>query len=207
MSRSGFDMAAGELEGATPLGSDELVGLKFGHVTTREELNELEQANICDGLRWLDRARKTDVLSDQFLCDLHRKLFGDVWKWAGQYRTTGVNIGVDPLQIEISMRMLSGDAHYWAEIVGFMPPLEAAARYHHRMVQIHPFVNGNGRHARIAADLYLRQCFKAPPVNWAGGADLDVESQRRTDYITALRAADTHDYAPLLEFVGLEAGP
>lgn len=190
-----------EPDGATPLDPDELDGLKFRHVTTRGELNELEQANIESGLLWLNRRRKGDVLSEEFIRELHRRLFGKVWQWAGTFRQTEKNIGVDPLQIGVRLRMLLDDARYWAEHETY-PPLEAAVRFHHRLVQIHCFPNGNGRHARIAADAHLREYFDHPPIDWAAGQDLMASNDRRDEYIASLRAADGGDYDPLLAFVG-----
>lgn len=188
-------------EGATPLDPGEREGLKPKHVTTRGQLDELEQANIQAGLRWLARSRRKDVLSDEFLRALHKRLFGEVWAWAGSYRRTEKNIGIDPLQIGVQLRMLADDARYWAEHETY-PPLEAAARFHHRMVQIHPFPNGNGRHARIAADLYLERHHKHPPIEWTHGFDLQADNKRRAAYIAALREADGGNYGPLLKFVG-----
>jgi Fic-DOC domain mobile mystery protein B len=190
-----------EPEGATPLDPDERQGLKFSHITTRGELDELEQSNIEQGLAWIARRRRGNVFEDAFVRTLHKRLFGDVWTWAGQYRFTEKNIGIDPVQISVQLRMLLDDARYWAEN-GVYPPLEAAARYHHRMVQIHPFPNGNGRHARIAADIILEEVYDHPPVEWASGFDLQADNDRRNAYIAALRAADGGDYSPLLAFVG-----
>lgn len=190
-----------EPEGATPLDPDERQGLKFSHITTRGELDELEQSNIEQGLAWIARRRRGNVFEDAFVRTLHKRLFGDVWTWAGQYRFTEKNIGIDPVQISVQLRMLLDDARYWAEN-GVYPPLEAAARYHHRMVQIHPFPNGNGRHARIAADIMLEEVYDHPPVEWASGFDLQADNDRRNAYIAALRAADGGDYSPLLAFVG-----
>lgn len=189
-----------EPEGATPLDPDEIEGLKFKHITTRGELDELEQANITQGLRWLSRRRGSDVLSDDFIRTLHKRLFGDVWAWAGSYRLREKNIGIDPFQITVQLRYLLDDALYWAEN-GTYEPFEAAARFHHRMVQIHPFPNGNGRHARIATDVYLEKHFTHPPIEWASGFDLQADNDRRTAYIAALRAADTGDFELLLKFV------
>jgi Fic-DOC domain mobile mystery protein B len=190
-----------EPDGATPLDPNEIEGLKFGHITTRGELDELEQANITQGLRWLARQRRGDILDDAFICQLHARLFGEVWEWAGTYRLREKNIGIDPVQIAVQLRYLLGDARYWAEN-GTYEPLEAAARFHHRMVKIHLFPNGNGRHARIAADVYLQQYFKHPPIAWASGFDLQAGNNRRTAYIAALRAADRGEFEPLLTFVG-----
>jgi Fic-DOC domain mobile mystery protein B len=141
------------------------------------------------------------VLTDVLALTLHRRLFGEVWKWAGKYRDTEKNIGIDPLHIPVEMRKLMDDARYWAEHQTY-EPLEAAARLHHRMVFIHPFANGNGRHARIMADTVLSAVYGAKPIDWTGGHDLQKLSARRTGYIAALRAADRGDLAPLLAFVG-----
>jgi Fic-DOC domain mobile mystery protein B len=190
------------VEGATPLGPDEAEGLRHKHVTLRGQLDELEQINIENGLRWLSNRRPFDPLSEDFVRELHRKLFGQVWKWAGTFRPTEKNIGVDPIHIGIMLRNLLDDARFWAEHQTYSPH-EAAARLHHRLVYIHLFPNGNGRHARIQADSYLQQCFGLPPINWAGGNHwLQNNSPRRTEYIAALRAADTGDLSPLLHFVG-----
>ncbi|MDP2124617.1 MAG: mobile mystery protein B [Parvibaculum sp.] len=189
-------------DGATPLDPDEREGLRFRHVTTRDELNELEQANVQEGLLWLARRRKSDVLSERFMRELHRRMFGEVWRWAGAFRLTEKNIGIDPLHIAVELRKLLDDARYWSEHRTYAP-LEAAARFHHRLVAIHLFANGNGRHARIAADLYLETHFDHPPIDWAGGHDLLHTNERRDAYIRALRAADAGEYGALLTFVGV----
>ncbi|SCB46362.1 mobile mystery protein B [Rhizobium multihospitium] len=190
-----------EPEGATPLDADDIEGLKFRHITTRLQLDELESANIAAGLRWVERRRIGDILTAEFVRTLHKRLFGDVWIWAGTYRLTEKNIGIDPLQISVQIRMLLDDARYWAEHAVF-PPKEAAARFHHRMVQIHPFPNGNGRHARIAADIFLGDYFRHPPIEWASGVDIQADNERRNAYILALRAADAGNMALLFNFVG-----
>jgi len=141
-----------------------------------------------------------DVLTDAFIRTLHKRLFGDVWKWAGTYRLTEKNIGIDPIHIAVQLRILLDDMRYRAEH-NVYPPLEAAARYHHRLVQIHPFPNGNGRHARIAADAFLEKQFNHPPIEWADGFDLQADNERRKAYISALRAADGGDYDLLFAFV------
>lgn len=191
-------------DGATPLGPDEMRGLKFKHVTTRGELDELEQANMQEGLRWLFARKRGDVLDDAFLRTMHMRLFGDVWDWAGTFRQRELNIGIDPLQIAVQLRMLLDNARVWAEEEVFVP-LEAAARFHHRLVEIHLFPNGNGRHARIVADLYLRDYFKHSGIIWSGVKDLQVNSERRDAYIASLRSADAGEFNPLLKFVGANA--
>jgi Fic-DOC domain mobile mystery protein B len=186
-------------EGATPLDPNELAGLKHKHITTQGELDELEQANIQSGLRWLGRQRG-DVLTDHFTTTLHERLFGDVWGWAGTFRRTGKNIGVDPVQIGVQLCQLMDDARYWADHNTY-PASEAAVRLHHRLTQIHPFPNGNGRHARIMADAALDHVYKVKTIDWAGGYDLQKMNDRRITYIAALKAADRGDIRPLLEFI------
>jgi Fic-DOC domain mobile mystery protein B len=193
-----------EPDGATPLDLDEMEGLKHPHVTTRAQLDELEDANIQEGQAWLARRlrRRVDVLAEDFVRELHRRLFGDVWSWAGTFRKTEKNIGVDPFQIPMQLRMLLDNARYWHQHGTYPEPLEAGARFHHRMVQIHPFPNGNGRHARAAADAYMLRLFGRARIDWTAGQSLQVDNERRQQYLAALRAADGYDFDPLLKFVG-----
>jgi Fic-DOC domain mobile mystery protein B len=193
-------------DGATPLDPDEMEGLRLRHISTREELNEVEQANIESGLVWLSRQRRPDVLSEDFLCALHKRLFGEVWDWAGTFRRTEKNIGVDPLQIAVELHKLLGDARYWIEN-GIYGPAESAIRFHHKLVFIHLFPNGNGRHARIAADALLEKMLGGRSIDWSGGHDLQAMNPRRTQYLTALRAADGHDFHPLLAFIEIPGNP
>ncbi len=188
-------------DGATPLDLDELAGLKFPHVTTRGELDHLEQANVQSGMQWLKRTRQSEILSEDFIRKLHKKLFGEVWRWAGTFRATEKNIGIDPIRIAIELRHLIDDTRYWIEHQTY-PPLEIAARFHYRLVYIHPFPNGNGRHARIMADAILTKIYGIPPINWTGGYDLQSMNERRVVYINALRAADQRDFQPLFSFIG-----
>jgi Fic-DOC domain mobile mystery protein B len=187
-------------DGATPLDPNELGGLKHRHITTQAELNQLEQANIASGLRWLGRQR-SDVLTDNFATTLHSRLFGDVWDWAGTFRKTGKSVGIDPIHISAELRTLMDDARYWADNNTY-PPSEAAVRFHHRLTKIHPFANGNGRHARIMADAMLESVYKVKPIDWTAGQDLQKIGPRRIAYIAALKAADRDDIGPLIEFIG-----
>jgi Fic-DOC domain mobile mystery protein B len=188
--------------GATPLNPDEAEGLLHSHVATRGELDELEEANIQIGLEWaLGRTsrsgRQLDVLSEEFLYALHERMFGDVWSWAGQVRRSEKNIGVARHTIRIEVRNLIEGARVWRER-GVYSADEIAVRFHHRLVAIHPFPNGNGRHARLMADLLALQAGR-PAFSWGGGR-LTSTSELRTAYINALRMADGGDIAPLLEF-------
>ena len=188
--------------GATPITPADLQGLRVKHITLRGQLDELEQANIQNGLLWLKKQRSADLLSPEFVCKLHKKLFGEVWQWAGCFRKAGTNIGSEPYYIAIELRDLFDDARYWIENQTFEPK-EIAVRFHHRLVKIHPFPNGNGRHARIMADAILTHKLGQPEIDWAGGQDLQRSGDRRKLYIKALRAADRGDFGALLAFVGL----
>ena len=190
----------GEPDGATPLTLEEMEGLLHKHVTTRGQLDELEQYNIQEGLKWLKRQNNADPFSEAFARALHKKLFGQVWKWARTFRQTEKNIGIDPQQIVVQLRLLLDNAQYWVEHSTY-PAKELAARFHHKLVYIHLFPNGNGRHARIMADTIFTVVLNEKPIDWAGGVDLQKMSDRRTEYIAALRAADAGDFAPLLSFV------
>jgi Fic-DOC domain mobile mystery protein B len=193
-------LAGAHATGATPLTADDLVGLKFP-ARTHGELNELEADNILHGWRWAARSTKSrlpELLSDEFARELHRKTFGQVWSWAGEYRLREVNIGVDPAQIATRLRVVLQDAQYWVEHQTFNPE-ELAIRLHHRVVQVHPFRNGNGRHCRMLADLLLVKHFKQPRLPWGGDA-LGRGGPLRAEYLAAIRRADAHDYAPLIEF-------
>ena len=187
-------------KGATPLDPDEMEGLKFSHIQTQGELDELEQQNIQEGYNWLTRQRKyKDLLSEDFLKALHDKLLGSVWSWAGHFRQSEKNIGIDPLYIPVELRTLLEDAKFWVEH-GTYGREEFAARFHHRLVKIHSFPNGNGRHARIMTDVILEKTLGVAPINWGSGS-LNKDGEHREIYISALRAADNNDYQPLIEFV------
>ena len=185
--------------GATPLDPDESAGLLAGHIATREQLDEWEAENILEGERWAaGAAKRRDILDDAFLRELHRRMFGRTWKWAGTYRSTERNIGVAPARIAEEVRQLLENTR--AQIAGKVAAIdEVAARFHHRLVWIHPFPNGNGRHARLLTDLLLA-ANGAEPFTWGRG-DLEHAGEARERYLAALRAADARDFAPLLAFV------
>jgi Fic-DOC domain mobile mystery protein B len=186
-----------EDDGQTPLTPEELEGLIPSYITLRGELNEVEQINIVEAQSW-GYKRNREVTSIEFLNDLHKRMFGKVWKWAGQYRKTGETIGVDAYKIQIELKELVDDAAYWIEHSTYATD-EIAARFHHRLVFIHPYPNGNGRHARMAADFLLRSMGQAV-FTW-GSENLTDPGKTRSEYITALRAADGHDYGALCKFV------
>lgn len=183
-------------ENATPLTPAERNDLIPTHVTLRGELNELEQQNIAQADSWAF-ARNRHVLDETFLRGLHRRMFSKVWRWAGEYRTTERNLGVAAYRVQPELRQAIDDTRYWIEHQSFASD-ELAVRFHHRLVFVHPFPNGNGRWSRLAADLLIvRQ--GSSRFTW-GRASLQAASDLRHDYIAALHAADNHDLAPLIAF-------
>lgn len=186
-------------EGATPLDRSEAEGLKLPHIATRGQLNQLEQENILEAQAKYFARKRQNILSEGFLLRLHKSMFGNVWKWAGRYRTSEKNIGVPPYDVAVKLRGLCEDATLWIKS-GTEPADEIAARFHHRLVSIHPFANGNGRHARMAADLLLTHILARPRFTWGQSDLLDPGDARRL-YLEALRAADRRDYSLLLRFV------
>jgi Fic-DOC domain mobile mystery protein B len=180
----------------TPLTPEERRQLIPSYITFRGELNEAEQANILEAIDWL-RGPRREVVGEDFLRELHRRMFGKVWRWAGHYRTTDRNIGVAPHRIGPETRRLLGDVRYQIEHHS-LPPDEIAIRFSHRLVSIHPFPNGNGRHSRLAGDLLAAQLGQ-PPFTW-GRENLVTPGATRAVYVAALRAADAHDYDALLAF-------
>ncbi len=186
--------------GATPLEPEEAEGL-IPFVATRAQLNALEQANIRQAEDWLlfsKRRLRAFRVDREHLVKVHQQMFGEIWTWAGTFRRTERNIGMDPFRIPVEVRNLCDDFRFWLES-GTYELDEAAARLHHRLVAIHPFPNGNGRHARLVADAVLLQA-GAPRFTW-GREDLYGTGEVRARYLAALRAADQCEIGPLLAFV------
>src|SRR5665213_1022275 len=187
-----------EPDDATPLTAEEREGLLQTWITNRHDLNEAEEENILKATAWARRQKNlASVLNDEFAKSLHKRMFGEVWQWAGAYRQTGKTIGIDAYRIPVETVSLFNDAHYGVKNKTY-PPDETAIRLHHRLVAIHPFPNGNGRHARLMADLVIQLQGKEP-YSWGRGKLADVGALR-TQYISALRAADDHNIQPLLAF-------
>jgi Fic-DOC domain mobile mystery protein B len=187
--------------GSTPLDPNESDGLIPTWVATRDDLNEAEQSNILKAIRhrrW-QRCSVEELLDDKAARDLHRDMFGDVWKWAGHYRSTETSVGVDPRTISVRVRDLMADARVWLSPPTSMSLDQVAYQFHHKLVHIHPFPNGNGRHARQMTDILLRATGQ-PTFTW-GSANLDDDGATRDAYIAALRAADHGDYQALAAFV------
>ena len=184
-------------DNSTPLTAEEKDGLKLKWITLHSELNEAEARNIAQAQIWLMSNKNKDIFSDTFLRELHKKMFGDVWKWAGVYRTSERNIGVAPYQIPIKLMQLFDDVKFWIENKTYSNR-EIAVRLHHKLVQIHPFPNGNGRVSRLMADLVLEK-LEGTKLYW-GNTNLVNVSEVCSSYIAALRKADGGDYADLMEF-------
>jgi Fic-DOC domain mobile mystery protein B len=184
--------------GTTPLDPGETAGLIPAHITTQQQLNEWELANILEGERWAFGRKHKDLLSIQFVRTLHKRMFGNTWRWAGTFRNTEKNIGVAPENIQPEFMKLCKDVKAQLEHKSHALE-EIAARFHHRLVSIHPFANGNGRLARTMTDLLLVQN-GAERFTWGAG-DLVPEGSARQRYLDALRAADARNYEPLFAFV------
>ncbi len=183
---------------ATPLDPDEAAGLIPSHIATQAQLNEWEMANILQAEQWAFSRTHKNLLETGFVRQLHKRMFSKTWRWAGSYRTTEKNIGLDPRCIQPALHDLCADVNTQLAYRSY-PLDEIAARFSHRLVAIHPFANGNGRLSRTMTDLLLMQNH-APRFSWGAG-NLVVEGDIRRRYIDALRAADDKDYAPLLAFV------
>jgi Fic-DOC domain mobile mystery protein B len=189
------------LPGATPLDPDETEGLLPNHIMTQSQLNEWEQMNILDAEKWLTRHtfKITEILSTDFVKKVHKKMFNKTWSWAGLFRKSNKNIGVDWLTISVALKNLLDDARYQIDHTVY-PKDELAARFHHRLVAIHPFANGNGRHARMMTDILLLS-LQEKRFSWGNYAKLTEVSIIRQQYIKSLQQADKGDYRLLFQFI------
>lgn len=188
------------IEGQTPIDEDEKEGLLIETISTRIELDEFEQKNIEEALQWVygKRFKAAEVFTEKLICDVHARMFGSVWAWAGEFRKTDKNLGIDKFQIPIELKKLCDDALYWMEHKTYAPD-EIALRFKHRIVSIHCFPNGNGRHSRLMGDIIIEKLFNEKPFSW-GADNLSKAGNTRSDYLIAVKAADKGDYKPLLTF-------
>ena len=188
------------LDGQTPLSEEELDGLKISSITTREELDEFEQFNIEKAIQWTfgKKIQPKDLLSEKFIKDLHKRMYGEVWKWAGSFRTSEKNLGIKSYLIPVQLKQLLDDAMYWYENQIYSPD-EVAVRFKHQLVSIHCFANGNGRHSRLMADLIMEKLYKEPFLPW-GGSSLVKSNEKRKEYINAIKIADRQDLSQLIMF-------
>lgn len=185
--------------GATPLEPDDQEGLIPTWIATRDDLNKAEQQNIAMAMVWL-RARRWTMgdLTQGWLKDLHRRMFDSVWVWAGLYRRADTNLGIAWFEVPAAVEQLIQDLGTQSSIRAWSAD-EIAIRFHHRLVCIHPYPNGNGRHARLSADA-LVEALGGLRFDWGAGAHLLDAGLAREAYLSALRHADGDDFAPLLEF-------
>lgn len=188
------------IDGQTPLNEEEKEGLRIPSITTREELDEFEQLNIEKAIQWTfgKKLKAEQVYSEKFIKELHKRMYGEVWKWAGNYRTSEKNIGIKSYLIAIELKQLLDDAIFWHENNTYDPE-EMAIKFKHRLVSIHCFANGNGRHSRLMADLIIEKIYDNKFFSW-GSANLVKATEARNNYIQAVRKADKNDIQPLIAF-------
>lgn len=187
------------IEGATPIDPDEAAGLIPKSIMLQSELNEWEQSNILEAEIWLFRQKiSIDKFSTiEFMQKSHQKMFDKTWRWAGQFRVSNKNIGIDWHQVRSQLKNLCDDLNY--QVANNTYPIdEIAIRFHHRLVSIHCFANGNGRHARIMTD-FLLHILGHKKFTW-GMKDLVKATKTRKSYISALKQADSGKYLSLLSF-------
>jgi Fic-DOC domain mobile mystery protein B len=188
------------IEGQSPLDEDEKEGLLIKSITTRGELDEFEQLNIEKAIQWTigKKWKKEYILSEEFIKELHRRMFNEVWSWAGVYRKTNKNIGVDKDQIGVSLKQLLDDCIFWLSKNTYSDD-EIAIRFKHRIVKIHCFPNGNGRHSRLMADIIIDKIFEKPVFPW-NNSNLNKKGVARSNYIAAIKEADSGNINPLIDF-------
>ena len=188
------------VDGETPLSEEELEGLKIPSVTTREELDEFEQFNIEKAIQWTigKKFKSEDLLSETFIKGLHKRMYGEIWKWAGSFRNSEKNLGIKSFLIPVQLKQLLDDAKFWYDNNTYSPD-EMAVRFKHELVSIHCFPNGNERHSRLMADLIMEKLYGGVCFTW-GSSDLVKENEKRRAYINAIKKADNHDVHDLISF-------
>ena len=189
--------------GQTPVSEEEKDELLIKSISARSELDEFEQQNIETAVEWTlsKKFKKENILSERFILGLHKRMFYNVWKWAGTFRRSNKNIGVDKFQIGVQLNVLTDDCNYWIDNSVYHED-EIAIRFKHRIVSIHPFANGNGRHARLMGDVIVSNIFNQPVFTW-GRENITSSGIARKNYIDALQKADQGDIQPLLVFARL----
>jgi Fic-DOC domain mobile mystery protein B len=188
------------IDGQTPLDEEEKEGLLIPSITTREELNEFEQLNIEKAIQWTfgKKLKAEQLFSEKFIKDLHKRMYGEVWKWAGTFRTSEKNIGIKSYLIAVELKQLLDDAIFWNDNNTYDSE-ELAILFKHRLVSIHCFANGNGRHSRLIADLIMEKLYNSKFFSW-GSANLVKATKARSSYRQAVRKADKNDIQPLIAF-------
>lgn len=185
-------------ENKTSLDPNEISGLKLPHIITRQELDIWEQDNILESFNWTEQQKSENLLTEKFIFELHKRMFCNVWEWSGTYRKTNKNIGIDWWKIPVELRNLLEDVRYWISENTY-GSYEIAVRFHYRLVSIHVFPNGNGRHARMMADLIIEKIFNKKPFTW-GSKNLSKKGIARKIYLDSLKKADQGDFEDLIRF-------
>ena len=188
------------IDGQTPLDEDDKEGMLIKAIATHGELDEFEQQNIEQAVQWtLKRSfKQEEVFTEPLLKEVHKKMYGDVWAWAGEFRKTNKNIGVDKWQIPVELKTLLDDTIFWIANKVYEPD-ELTVRFKHRLVSIHCFPKGNGRHSRLMADIIIEKLFKQPVFSWGAGELVHVGDVRKK-YLDGIKAADKGDYKLLITF-------
>ena len=188
------------INGQTPLDEDEKEGLLIQTIATRKELDEFEQQNIEEALQWvLTKSLKAEtILTEKFICNLHKRIYGNVWAWAGKFRKTDTNLGIDKWRIPVALKTLCDDSIFWINNETYSAE-EIAVRFKHRIVSIHCFPNGNGRHSRLMADIIINKIYNHQLFRWGAG-DLVHQGDTRSAYLKAVKAADDENFEQLLKF-------
>ena len=188
------------IDGQTPLNEEEQNGLFIPSITTREELDEFEQLNIEKAIQWTfgKKWKAEQLFTEKFVKDLHKRMYGEVWKWAGEFRESEKNLGIKSYLIPAELKVLLDDAIFWVQNDTYSPD-ELAIRFKHRLVSIHCFSNGNGRHSRLMADLIMEKLFNSTFFSW-GSSNLVKATDTRKAYIKAVKMADKQDLQPLIVF-------
>ena len=189
-----------DMNNQTLLNDEEREGLRILTISTHADLDEFEQQNIEDAMQWLitQNLNSNNLFTEKFIKKLHKKMYGDVWDWAGEFRKTNKNLGIDKWQIPVALKLLLDDTFYWVE-KKIYPPDEIAIRFKHRLVSIHCFPNGNGRHSRLMADVIINKIYGKSMFFW-GTESLTKKSNTRRNYLKAVKAADLGNLKPLLSF-------
>lgn len=187
-------------DGQTPLSEEEKTGLLIESITTHGELDEFEQMNIEKAVEWslTNRFKKEKIVTEEFVKELHKRMFGEVWDWAGKYRRSEKNLGVKFHLIGTSLKQLNDDCFFWIENHSFSEE-EIAIRYKHKIVNIHCFANGNGRHSRLMADIIVSHLFNKNIFSWSRSGLVKKGLERR-NYLNAIRSADNGNIVPLMDF-------
>jgi len=187
-------------DGQTPLDEEEKEGLRIKSITTQRELDEFEQLNIEKAVEWTihTNLNPEKILTEKFIKSLHKRMYGDVWKWGGEFRKTNKNIGIKWTQIGIKLKNLIDDTKYWIENKTYLPE-EIAIRFKHRIVAIHCFANGNGRHSRMMADIIIESIFGKEIFSWHKSTMVKADETRKA-YVKALKEADNGNIHPLIKF-------